>query len=198
LFWRRAFESIDLPDDPARLLRADSDEGVVDAGWLAQNVCTEDVLTSGERMDELSFAQRLFGAADEATLPDVLVAVRALPRFRMLMLTLERMGIRDPKLYAAAARHAEQLTSLNGRRAFVAFGQIQSALAVLARLERVRRLPPRTIESLVAGLLATPFPGAYNGGIARWIDRDLRAALEWPADADVDEELARALAGVEA
>jgi len=196
-FWRRAFESVDLPDDPARLLRSPQDDGVVDAGWLAENVCGDDVRTRGERLDQLSFAQRAFAAAGAAELPDVLVAVRALPRFRMLMLTLERMGVRDPRLYAAAARHAAQLAPLDGRRAFVAFGQFQGALAVLARLERVHRVPPRTLDALAASLVSTPFSGAYGGGIARWIDRDLRSALEWPAGADVDDELVRALAGVE-
>ena len=197
-FWRGAFDGSDIPGDPARLLRHGNDDGTIDAGWLAQNVCVSDPRARSERMDQLSFAQRAFAAVDADALPDALVAVRALPRFRMLVLTLERLGIRNPRVYAAGARHASALTSLSGRRAFVAFGQVQGALAVLARLGRVHRLPPQALESLAASLFATPYESGYRGGIARWIDQDLRTALQIAADADVDEELVRALAGVEA
>jgi hypothetical protein len=199
LFWRRVFDGVDTPDDPARLLRNLQDEGVVDAGWLAQNVNVVDPRVRRERLDQLSFAQRRFASVPEAGLGDALVAVRTLPRFQMLMLTLERMGLRDPRVYAAATRHAGQLSSLEGRRAFVAYGQLQGALALLDRLARVRRLPPAQLEALTAALLKTPVTaGTYNGGVARWIANDLRTDLKWAADVDVDDELVRALAGTEA
>ncbi|HMD37445.1 MAG TPA: hypothetical protein VKH42_20865, partial [Vicinamibacterales bacterium] len=156
LFWRRVFDGIDAPDDPARLLRNLQDEGVVDAGWLAQNVSAVDPRVRGERLDQLSFAQRRFATAPEPALGDALVAVRTLPHFQMLMLTLERMGVRDPHIYAAAARHAGQLSPLDGRRAFVAYGQLQGALAILDRLARVRRLAPAQAETLTTSLLKTP------------------------------------------
>jgi hypothetical protein len=198
LFWRRAFDGIDTPDDPARLLRNLQEEGVVDAGWLAQNANVVDPRVRRERLDQLSFAQRRFASVPEPALGDALVAVRTLPRFHMLMLTLERMGVRDPRMYAAAARHAGSLSSLEGRRAFVAYGQLQGALALLDRFARVRRLQPAQIEALTAALLKTPVSvGSYNGGVARWMSGDLRAALKLAPDADVDDELVRALAGVE-
>src|SRR5262249_2959091 len=99
LFWRRAFDGIDIPDDPARLLRNLQDEGVVDAGWLAQNVNVVDPRVRGERLDQLSFAQRRFAPVPESALGDALVAVRTLPRFRMLMLTLQRMALHHPRIY---------------------------------------------------------------------------------------------------
>ena len=40
---------------------------------------------------------------------EMFVAVRALSRYRMLMLTLDRIGIRTPAVYAAAARHAARI-----------------------------------------------------------------------------------------
>jgi hypothetical protein len=199
LFWRRAFEGADVPGDPESRLAGLHEEGVVDAGWLAVQVCLQDQRTRGDRLDQLSFAQRAFAATPDALLPDALVAVRSLPRLRMLMLTLERMGVREPRVYAAAVRQASQLMALNGRRGFTALGQLQGALAVTARLARVHRLAASDAEALAASVAALRLSDdrAYDGGVARWIDRSLAPALQWPPGADVDAELVRALAGVE-
>jgi hypothetical protein len=198
LFWQRAFEADSIPDDPAERLRNLREDGVVDAGWLAENVCVQDPRARAVRLDQLSFGQRTFATASDAQLPDALVAVGSLPRFHMLILTLDRMGVRDPRVYAAAARQARQLTALDGRRAFVALGQFQGALALTARLIRVHSLAAPAGEALAASLAAVALhdDGAYHGGIARWIDRALAPALQWPSGADADLELVRALAGV--
>jgi hypothetical protein len=113
-FWQRAFEGDDIPDDAVNSLRDLHDDGVVDAGWLAENVCVTNLQVRGNRLDQLSFAQRAFAAVPDAQLPDALVAVRSLPRFRMLLLTLDRMGVRDPRVYAAGARQASRLASRGG------------------------------------------------------------------------------------
>ena len=133
-FWAHAFASTDIPDDPDRLLRNVRADGRIDAAWLAEAILAAELQSRGERLDQLAFGLRAFAAADDRMLPDVLVAVRAFPRYRMLMLTLERMGIANPAVYAAAARQAVRLSSLDANRGFVALGQFQSALAILARL----------------------------------------------------------------
>jgi hypothetical protein len=198
-FWRRVFEAADVPGDPESLLKNLHEDGVVDAGWLAAQVCFLDQRNRAERLDQLSFAQRAFAATPDAQLPDALVSVRSLPRFRMLMLTLERMGVRDPRTYAAAARHASQLMTITGRRGFVALGQFQGALAVVDRLSHVHRLTASAAAALAASVVAVPLSdhGAYDGGVARWIEQSLAPALQWPQGADVDAELVRALAGVQ-
>jgi hypothetical protein len=198
LFWQRAFEADGIPDDPAERLRNLREDGVVDAGWLAENVCVQDPRARAVRLEQLSFGQRTFATASDAQLPDALVAVGSLPRLHMLILTLDRMGVRDPRVYAAAARHASRLTPLDGRRAFVALGQFQGALALTARLVRVHSLTAPAGEALAASLAAVALhdDGAYHGGIARWIDRALAPALQWPSEADADLELVRALSGV--
>ena len=201
LFWRRAFESADLPDDPARLLRDMREGGTIDAGWLAENIRDSDVRARAGRLEQLTFGERVFAAATDADLPNALVAVRAVPRFRMLMLTLDRMGVRNPAVYAAAARHAERLSRLDGRRRFVAIGQFQSAVAVIGRLQRVHTLDTAAAEALVAGLAALPLneAGEYAGGVARWIQRQIAPALGSPGPPiDIDEQLVRSSAGVPA
>src|SRR5439155_3584776 len=137
LFWQRAFESADLPDDPARRLRNLQEDGVIDAGWLAQNVTTNDPRVRAARFDQLTFGQRVFAATPDEELPDALLAVRGVVRFRMLMLALDRIGVRSPKIYAAALREAEPMTLLDAQHGFSTLAQFQSAIAIVGRLVRV-------------------------------------------------------------
>jgi hypothetical protein len=197
LFWQRVFESADLSDDPARQLRNLQDEGLIDAGWLAQNVALGDPRTRSARSDQLAFGQRAFAASSDADLPDALLALRSIGRFRMLMLALDRIGVRNAKTYAAAARQAERISALTGQRGFTAVAQYQSAIAIVGRLVRVRSLSPDAGAALVANLVTIPLndEGAYGGALVRWTERALIPALSGPAADDLDARLIRALAG---
>lgn len=197
LFWDRAFSGADLPNDPARMLKNAGAEGSVDAAWLVEAL-GDAAQGRAERLDRLGFGQRTFAASGARELPDVLVALRGLVRYRMLMLTLERIGVRAPEVYAAAARQAERLSSLDANRAFVALAQFQSALALTVRLVRVQALDRARAEALVKSLVAVPLDedGRYRGGIARWTIAALLPAIGGGA-ADADARLLAALSGTE-
>jgi hypothetical protein len=196
-FWSHAFESPDIPDNPADLLKSIQADGRIDAAWLAEAILGTELQSRGERLDQLAFGMRAFAGADDRMLPDALVAVRAFPRYRMLMLTLEHMGIANPVLYTAAARHAVRLSALDASRGFVALSQFQSALAILARLVTAHVLDAAHAETLVASLCAVPLngDGSYAGGIARWFQRSLAPVAGIRID-DFDADLIRSLAGV--
>ena len=196
VFWSRAFESRDLPDDAARRLRNLHEDGDIDAAWLAGQVASGDFNERRLRFEQFTFGQRAFEGAAEKALPDALVGVRAYPRFGMLMLALERMGARAPATFAAAARHADHLNNLDPNHAFVALSQFQGAVALLARLVRVGSLEPARAEALAAALAATTTneDGWYLRGIAKWIRGPLAEALALPAG-DVDGRLEAALSG---
>ena len=87
--------------------------------------------------------------------PTLIVAIQAFPRFRMLMLTLERIGVRRPALYAALARQAQRVSSLDEVRARPALAQFQGAIALIARLARVKTIDRATADALL-GTLAAP------------------------------------------
>jgi hypothetical protein len=178
-FWSRVFAGSDLPDDPARLLRG-IDEEPIDAAWLVDAIGTADVRMRAERLDQLAFGQRLFGAADEAARPDVFLAVRGLARYRMLMWTFERIGIRAPSVYAQAARQAARLGALDGRRGFEAQAQFQGALAILARTAMVTTLNAPKTQALVEQLVALPLDedGRYAGAVARWLRSEVAGAIK--------------------
>jgi hypothetical protein len=195
-FWQHVFAGSDLPDDPSRLLRNQQEDGPIHAGWIARYL-TDDPRARGERGDQIVFGQRVFAAAPDSDLPDALIALRAVTRFRMLMLVLDRMGVRSATTYAAAARQAARLSALNGQRGFTALAQFQAALALVGRLVRVHTLSPATASTLVDALVAVPLndEGAYAGGISRWVEGRLLPALTTQSIDDVDARLVASLAG---
>ena len=190
--WVWIFESVDVPSSPPHTPAADDES--IDAAWLAQIIAQADTRERGERLDQLAFGQRVFqqpaGSAGE-----LLTAIRGFARFRMLNLTLERMGVREPSVYAAAARRAQQLSTLDRSRAIVALGQFQGALALVARMTSVHTLELPAAQALVTSLsnVATSSDGRYAGAIAEWIRRELRPLL--PAAPDAESAVLAALSG---
>jgi hypothetical protein len=185
--WSRVFGGSDLPDDAVRQLR-NAEEDPIDAAWLIDAVGASDIRQRADRLDQLAFGQRVFAAANSATeRGDAYVALRALSRYRMLMWTLERIGIRAPALYAAAARHAARLGALEGRRGFEAQAQFQGALALVARMARVGTFDVPRTQQMIEQLVALPMTGdgRYAGAVARWLRDDLGAALRPAATKEI-------------
>ncbi|HWW85539.1 MAG TPA: hypothetical protein VNZ26_18210 [Vicinamibacterales bacterium] len=175
-FWSRVFGAT-APDETARSDR-ESEDLLIDAVWLAENLGMVDVRQRSERLDQLAFSQRVFDRAsrDGGVQADVFVAVRAFPRQRMLMLSLERIGVTRPALYAAMARQAARIASLDGRRGFLAQAQFQGALSLVANMVRVRSIDRQKSEGMLDRLAALPISdeGRYAGAMAVW----LRATLD--------------------
>ncbi len=179
--WSGVFGRGEPPDDAARQPRGAADDPI-DAAWLMEIVGSTDVRQRAEHLDQLAFGQRVFGAAVTGDRADVLLALRALARYRMLLWTLDRIGIRTPALYVAAARHAGRLGSLDGRRGFDALAQFEGALALVARMANVRTIDAATAQRFVERLVAVPInDGHYGGGVAAWL-RDVVAAAIPRAD----------------
>ena len=195
--WDMVFASADIPDDPAKELKNLRPDGVMDAAWLADKTMTVVRTTErAERLDTIAFGQRVMGGAPDAALPDVLMALRGFMQFRMLMLTLDRMGVADPALFAAAARRARSIGAFGPDRAFFVLAQFQPSLALVARMHAARSLDGPRAHQLVRDLVAIePAHEGYRGAVARWLDQSLLAAL--PAATDVSDEmrLLQALAG---
>jgi hypothetical protein len=197
VFWSRALDSADIPDDPGKLLRNLHEDGDIDAAWLSSRIITGNVRERELRFGQFTFGQRMFAGTDDHELPNELVGVRGYARFPMLLLALERMGTRNPATVAAAVRHANRLSGLDPNHAFVALSQFQGALALLGRLVRVDRLQPSEAESILGALIATSptSSGWYQRAVARWIRGPLAQALALPAS-DIDTNLEHALAGL--
>jgi hypothetical protein len=193
-FWARVFSGSDVPDDPSRLLR-NVDEDPIDAAWLSETIGSVDVRVRAERLDQISFGQRVFAATEAGQRNDVFAAVRALSHYRMLMWTLERIGITAPEVYAAAARKAARIGTLDGRRAFESQAQFQGALAIVSRMRAVRGIAVARAQTLVEQLVALPLAddGHYAGAVARWL-RDEIAGPQRPG-ATIEATVLAAMSG---
>ena len=177
--WEEAFSGSGLPRDPARDLRDVERSEPVDAAWLAEQVFVDPGRLDARAMAFL-FAQRRFGEATVEELPDVLVTLRGFQRFRSLVLTLDRMDVRRPGVYAAAVRAAARLDAVSDReRSRDALSQFQGVVALLDRARHVRALSGAAAGDLVASLAAVPLDRdrGYEGRVADWIAGTLLPTL---------------------
>ena len=165
-FWEVAFESLDLPTDPAGELKRLNDSPQADPALLLGRVLVPDISGRRDRLETLLFAQRVFEAAPDRAAPDVLVAVRGFVRFRALMLTLERMGVAEPAQYARAAFYASRLNRPgNPKVAAVSLSAFQATLALIERTRFNRLIDWSTAGTLVDSLLrVAPTETGYYGG----------------------------------
>jgi hypothetical protein len=194
--WRRAFESTDLPDDPAREVRDAAAGEPLDAAAVAGLVALPHARFRRERFEAFAFGQRVFSGAEAAHLGDVLVALRGFARFPALMLTVERLGVTSAALYAAAARHAAAIDRIGDPlRHLPVQAQFQGALAIVDRLRRTGRVAPGDVEPLLTALIAAAPESSqgYRGAIAGWLEKHLIPAIA--GDPPRDGAAERALLG---
>ena len=173
---RTLMPSPPAPGEPA----ASTESTPVDAAWLARRFSQGAAATARRRFETFLFAQRVFPEPQVATRAELAVALRGAALYPALAMTLERIGIADAGLYAAAARAA---ASLDGIRSAewrqVSTTQFQAALAIVERATGMGALDRRAAASLVASLVAlVPSPEhGYGSALSEWIQVQLAAAL---------------------
>jgi hypothetical protein len=175
-------------------LSESNDDSPIDASWIAENIVAADVRQRGERIDVLTFAQRVFKSDDkEAT--DLQFVLRSFARFRSLILTFERAGITKPSLYAAAIRHAARLSRLDGRSGYVAQAGFQGALVLVTRMATAGTFDSDTTSRLIDRLTAAPPADApaTAGIVARWLRNDVHPRL--PPSRDLESAIVAGLSG---
>jgi hypothetical protein len=177
-FWSAVFDGPDLPGD-AVPTPGGGPIDLVDAAFLAQATGGGDIYRRGDRLDQVSFGQRVFPEASQKAPAQAVSALRALPDRRMLMWSLERMGIRASSVYVDAARLADEAASGDPDRAFWTLAQLQGALALVARMTDAGTFGPEAAARLVQSLSAVPIMrgNRYGGAIGRWIERELLPRL---------------------
>ncbi len=182
--------------------RGEEAEAVADAAWAAEAFSGGGPEESRARLEQLSFAQRTLGDPGEPTWPDLILAVRGIREARALVLALERMGARDPALFAAGVRAARRASAAGGEAAERAHRGLQGGLALVDRARVSRVLTAEAAGLLAAALYALPLDdaGAWPPGLARWVEADLVPAAAAGvygglAGGDAETTLLRAVAG---
>lgn len=200
-FWEAV---LGVNERDTRGLQATSAAGVpLDAAWIVQRILVgpEDTRDARNRFDAFLFAQRVFPILTPDSVGDAVTALRGFARFPMLLLTLERIGIVDPHLYAASVRRASTLNGGDAVRASTAQALFQGALALVERLRASRALSAKDAADVIAALVAVePTGGRYSGRLVDWMDRQLlpRVSDDAPLSTEgaADRALIAALAGV--
>ncbi len=177
-------------------------DAAADAAWAAAAFSGGGPQESRVRLEQLAFAQRTLGDPGEAAWPDLILAVRGIREARALVLALERMGVRDPALFAAGVRAARRASGAGGEAAERAHRGLQGGLALVDRVRFSRVLTADEAGRLVAALFALPFDDAHAWpfGLARWVEAELVPAAAAGvygglAAGDAETTLRRALAG---
>jgi len=194
-FWEAVFDAQPATPDAIR------SSPPVDVAWLADRIGRGDPRVRRLRLEQLSFAQRVFGeAADGAPLPAI-EALSGLVDARALVLALERLGSRDPAFFAAAVSGARRSLAFQVPEDLAAaHAGFQGALGVIDRARFAGSLGQEQAERLVRSLLDVPLPGAvpWERGLGGWVAGTLVPELAAAAGGDAGEPEAvvlRALAG---
>jgi hypothetical protein len=152
----------------------------IDAAWLASRVVAPGVGRARERLRLVLFAQRVFPAPPASSASQIRDALCGVARAPALMLSLERMGARDPALYARAATLAErfpgQAHGSEHRPRLVAF---QAAIALLAYARQNRTISAEAAAALVNDAFSAAEASLKSdaGPMLDWIDRSLIPAF---------------------
>jgi hypothetical protein len=150
-----------------------------------------DMYSRNDRLDQFAFGQRVFQGATD---PQAAAALRLFRNHRMLMVTLERMGIRSPATYIAALHSASAVGTAGSNRRFWVLGQFQGSLALVAGMRAADTLTTAAATALVQSLSAVSLQdGEYDGGIALWIRSELAKAL--PREGTWEGRVIAAMAG---
>jgi len=169
--------------------------------WLAARIGSGDPRLRRLRLEQLSFAQRVFGAAADTAPMEAIQALSGLRDTRALVLALERLGSRDPAFFAAAVTGARSnLTFQVPEDLARAHAGLQGALAVVDRARFSGALDTLAAERLVRSLVQVPLPGVvpWERGLGGWVQQTLLPALAGAVGggaADADETVLRAMAG---
>ena len=181
-FWSAVFA--ETRETPGKGSRQEPPTSIVwdrppDFPWLAEQVFRGDQSDHRRRFMMVLFAARHAASLAKESSRDAFDAVRAAGAFPALTATLERAGVSDISVMAAAARRAAALTAIvDESRAFRALAQYQGALALITRAATRGSLTAESATKLVASLsgVGVSERGDYEGRIVTWLGTWLKAS----------------------
>ena len=150
-FWEELFDRVDLTRRDAAGIRATS-AAPVSLAWLAQKIESVAAKERRDRFEMVRFAQGVFGSVNSDDAAEVMVAMGGYRRYRALLLSLDRMTIATPRVYARAVEAARRLDSLSGRDRKHGVIAFQAAISILERARITRAIDVAAAERTVLAL----------------------------------------------
>ena len=157
-FWEALFDRTEIARRSAASMEREPSTPVT-LGWIAQQVSSVSAKERRDRFEIVRFAQGVFGNIEGDRAVEALVALGGYRRYRAVLMSLDRMEVATPRVYArlveAARRLDEELSGRDERYAVIAF---QSALAILERARLTQELDVARAETLLLSLADTVDP----------------------------------------
>jgi hypothetical protein len=184
--WELVFRNDERADQDFRpaALEDSLDATPIDAAWIASRIHRSSAAAVRRRLDTFLFAQRVFADLPRSDTAEVITALRGMLAFPALALTLERLGVRSPAVFAAAAQRADTLNAIEDasvRR--TALAQFQSALGILERAVHTGGLTAQAAAVPVSTLLAIDFgDSSASERFATWIADSFVPTMDGNAD----------------
>lgn len=166
--WEAAFEE-QAPALSAPSLTRDFARGErADLAWLLSAI-TADVNTLDRRLNVARFARRLFGP--DADAGHSAIALGGFQRFAILLLELERAGVRSPATFARAVERARRLSDTEPQRGALTMVSWQAAVAIVCALATSGAVPADSVGTLLDELSSLPTgrDGLWDAALARFV-----------------------------
>jgi hypothetical protein len=143
-----------------------------DFPWLCEQVFKGEVPAHRRHFMMVLFASRYAAGISKETARDAVEAIRGAAAYPALIATLERVGIAELAVFAAATRRAAALTAIEDEsRAYRALAQYQGAIAMITGAATRGTITADTATKLVSSLSAIPVSdrGDYEGRVVVWL-----------------------------
>jgi hypothetical protein len=158
-FWAELLDRGEVTRRSAAAALRESSPSVTLA-WLTQKIAGSSAKERRDRFEMVRFAQGVFRHAQGDRLIEALIALGGYRRYRAVLLTLDRMGVTEPRVYARAVEAARKLDEeLSGRDEQHAVSAFQSGLALLERARITGAIDVAAAEALVLSLADVVDPG---------------------------------------
>ena len=161
-FWQELFDRSDVTRRAAASVRREP-AAPVTLAWLTQKISGSAAKERRDRFEMVRFAQGVFPHLAGEQVTEAFIALGGYRRYRAVLLTLDRMGVKEPGVYARAVEAARQLDEeLSGRDEKHAVVAFQAALAILERARINEEIEEQAAEKLVLSLaeLVAPASGS--------------------------------------
>ena len=173
-FWSAVFA--ETPETPGKAARAQAAtipwDQPPEFEWICEQVFKGDQSEARRHFMMVLFASRHSAGVTKATSREALDAIRAVVVYPALIASLERAGVQDIPIFAAAARRAATLSAIEDEeRASLAITQYQGALAMITRAASRGSLTADGASKLLSSLSAidTDEHGEYAGRLVTWL-----------------------------